>query len=258
MILIGERVNTGFKKIKQAVLDKDPKPLQEMAKMQAKAGATYLDVNLGAVSSDAAIMCWMIDAVQDVVDTPISIDCNKVDIVAKAIKVCKKPPIINSTTAVPEKLDPLMAIAVEYNAGINGLAIDESGNPHNMEKRLETAGKILAQAMELGLPTDHVYLDPILMPLKFSQEQIPNILEGIRQFRMMDDPAPNVICGLSNISNQAEHKKLINRIFLSMAIANGLTAAICDVLDPDLINAVRCAEFLMNREIYADSFVVVE
>ena len=49
MIFVGERINTGFKDIKQAVLDKDPKPLQEWAKKQTEAGANYLDINLGAV-----------------------------------------------------------------------------------------------------------------------------------------------------------------------------------------------------------------
>ncbi|MDP7636207.1 MAG: dihydropteroate synthase, partial [Phycisphaerae bacterium] len=77
MIFIGERINTGFKDIKQAVMDKDPAPLQAWAKKQADAGAGYLDVNLGAVSADPSDMCWMIETVQDAVETPICIDTNK-------------------------------------------------------------------------------------------------------------------------------------------------------------------------------------
>ena len=68
MIFVGERINTGFKDIKQAVIDKDPKPLQEWAKKQTEAGADYLDVNLGAVSTKPEDMCWMIESVQAVVD----------------------------------------------------------------------------------------------------------------------------------------------------------------------------------------------
>jgi 5-methyltetrahydrofolate corrinoid/iron sulfur protein methyltransferase len=255
VILIGERINTGFKDIKQAVLDKDPRPLQEWAKKQTDAGADFLDVNLGAVSSKPEDMCWMINAVQEVVDTAISIDTNKPKILAEAIKICRKPAMINSTTAAAEKLDAIMPIAVEHNASVIGVVMDESGTPKNADKRVENAGLILAKAMEVGLPTDSVYLDPIVMPLKFMQDQAQQVLNAVSQFRLFSDPPPHVSCGLSNLSSGTGHKKLINRIFLVMAISNGMDAAICDVMDIDLVNAVRTAELIMNKEIFADSYV---
>ena len=254
MIFIGERINTGFKDIKQAVMDKDPAPLQEWARKQAEAGANYLDVNLGAVSADPADMCWMIETVQQVVDTPICIDTNKPNILAEAIKACKPGMLINSTTAADEKLDAMMPVAAEHGASIIGLVMDESGTPTNAEKRVENAAKILIKAQELGMPTDRVFLDPIVMPLKYKQEQAKEILAAVAQFGLISDPPPHVVCGLSNISNGTTHKQLINRIFLTMAIANGMDAAICDVLDTDLVNAALTAELVMNRQIYADSY----
>ncbi|MBI4026656.1 MAG: dihydropteroate synthase [Verrucomicrobia bacterium] len=257
MIFIGERINTGFKDIKQAVLDKDPKPLQEWARKQAEAGANYIDVNLGAVSSKPADMCWMIETVQAAVETPISIDTNKVAILSEAIKACKKPPLLNSTTSSKEKLDPFLEIAGKYGASMIGLAMDESGTPKESAKRVECAGMIASAWLEAGLPMEHLFLDPIVMPLKFMQDQAKEFLEGARQFTMISDPPPHIICGLSNISSKATEKKLINRTFLVMAIANGLDATIADVLDTDLINAARTAELMMNREIYADAYVKV-
>ncbi|MHC4983012.1 MAG: dihydropteroate synthase, partial [Planctomycetota bacterium] len=97
MIFVGERINTGFRDIKQAVLDKDPAPLQEWAKKQTEAGADYLDVNLGAVSADPADMCWMIETVQQAVETAICVDTNKPKILAEAIKLCRPGVLINST-----------------------------------------------------------------------------------------------------------------------------------------------------------------
>ena len=254
MIFVGERVNTGFKDIKQAVMDKDPGPLQHWARKQAEAGADYIDVNLGAVSADPADMCWMVETVQGAVDTPISIDTNKADILAEAIKVCNKPPLINSTTAAPEKLDVFMPIAAEYNACIIGLAMDATGTPKTADKRVENAGMVIAKAMECGVPTENVFLDPIVMPLKYMQDQATHILEATRQFKLFAEPPPNVICGLSNVSSGTTHKKLVNRTFLVMAIANGMTAAICDVCDDDLVNAARAADLDVDREIFADSF----
>jgi len=255
MNFIGERINTGFKDIKQAVMDKDPGPLQDWAKKQAAAGATYLDVNLGAVSADPADMCWMIETVQGAVETAICIDTNKPKILAEAIKACRPGMLINSTTAADEKLDAMMPIAAEHNASIIGLSMDEAGTPKDVDKRVENAGKILAKAMELGMEPQRVFLDPIVMPLKYMQDQSQRILEAARQFQLFSDPPPNVVLGLSNVSNGTTHKKLINRIFLVMGIANGVSAAICDVMDMDLVNAALTAELVMNREIFADSYV---
>ena len=255
MIFVGERINTGFKDIKQAVLDKDAKPLQEWAKKQTEAGANYLDVNLGAVSSKAEDMCWMVETVQEAVDTPVCIDTNKPAILAEAIKVCNKPPLVNSTTAAQEKMDQFFPLVVEHNASVIGLSMDESGTPKSADMRVEKAGILLATAMEAGITPDRIFLDPIAMPLKFMQEQLTEILAATRQYLLFSDPPPHIICGLSNVANGTTHKKLINRVFLAMCIANGMDSAICDVMDTDLVHAARTADLIMNKEIYADSYI---
>ena len=254
MILIGERINTGFKDIKQAVVDHNPGPLQEWARKQTEAGATYLDVNLGAVSSKPADMCWMIEQVQAAVETPVCIDTNKPKILAEAIRAARPGALINSTTAAQEKLDAMMPVAAEHGASIIGVVMDESGAPRSADKRVENAAMILGKAMELGIEPERIFLDPIVMPLKFMQEQAAQILEATSQFTLFSDPPPHITCGLSNISNGAKHKRLLNRTFLVMAIANGMDSAICDVMDRDLVNAAHAAELVMNREIYADAF----
>ena len=256
MIFIGERINTGFKDIKAAVEEKNPAAIHEWAKKQTEAGASYLDVNLGAISSDPADMCWMIEQTQSAVDTPISIDTNKPAILAEAIKVCNKPPLINSSTAAVEKMEVFLPIAVEHNASIIGLAMDESGSPKSADMRVEKAGIFVMTAMEMGIPPEHIFLDPIAMPLKFMQEQQKEILEAIRQFQLFSDPAPHVTCGLSNVGNGTTQKSLITRTFLTMAIAAGMDSAIVDIMDKELVNAAKAAELLLNREIYADSFAV--
>ena len=255
MIFIGERINTGFKDIKQAVMEKDPKAIHAWAKKQTDAGATFLDVNLGAVSSKPEDMIWMIEQVQAAVETPICVDTNKPAILVEAIKACKPGTLINSTTAAEDKLNAMMPIAAEHNAAIIAIVMDEAGAPKNADKRVENAGKIIEKAMELGIELENIYLDPIVMPLKFMQEQAKEILEALRQFQLFSDPPPHVVCGLSNISNGTTHKSLINRIFLAMAINNGMDAAICDVMDSALVNAAKTAELVMNKEIYADAYV---
>jgi len=255
MILIGERINGGFKDIQRAVGEKDKTILKKWAKRQTEAGADYLDVNIGAVSNKVEDFLWMIETVQETVETPISIDCNKVEFIKKALEICKKEPLINSTTAHDGKLEEIIPLAVKYGASLIGVCMDEAGSPKDANKRVELAAKIFTAAIEKGLPPEKLFLDPVVMPLKFLQPQASHILEAIRQFKLLSDPPPHIVVGLSNISSQTTEISLINRTFLTMAIEAGLNAAICDVTDTDLVNAAITTELIQNKHIYSDSFL---
>ena len=87
MIFIGERINAGFKDIRAAIENNDADPIKEWAVKQTKAGATYLDVNMGTASAKPEVLCWMIESVQEVVETPISIDNNKPTMIKEAVPV---------------------------------------------------------------------------------------------------------------------------------------------------------------------------
>jgi len=255
MVLIGERINTGFKSIRKAVEEKDGDVLKETARKQAAAGADYLDVNLGAASSKPEDLCWMIEQVQSAVDLPISIDNNKISMLKEAIPVCKKPPLVNSVTADEAKLDEILPLIKRYDASVIGLAMDEGGSPKSIEKRVENAGRIFAKIIEHDIPPDHLFLDPMIMPMKYMQDQCTNILQAASQFRLFSDPPCHIVGGLSNISNGTTQKKLINRVFCVMLIANGLDAVILDVTDTELVDAILTAELVMNRAIYADAYI---
>ncbi|MBW2258933.1 MAG: dihydropteroate synthase, partial [Deltaproteobacteria bacterium] len=47
MILVGENLNIMVKTIGQAMKERNPKPIQELAVAEAEAGVDYIDVNLG-------------------------------------------------------------------------------------------------------------------------------------------------------------------------------------------------------------------
>jgi 5-methyltetrahydrofolate corrinoid/iron sulfur protein methyltransferase len=255
MILIGERVNDGFKDIKNAIINKDGNVIKEWARKQSKAGANFIDVNLGTASNKPEDLCWMIEMVQEAVDTSISIDNNKPNMLKEAMKVCQKPPLVNSTTAVEEKMNQLFPIVAEYNASIIGLVMDESGSPTTADKRVENAAKLMEKSMEFGLTPDQLYLDPIVMPLNCMQQQAKEILAAANQFQLFSDPPCHIVCGLTNISSGAKHTHLINRVFMVMMIANGCDAVICNVLDDELVNLILTAELIMNKVIYADSYI---
>ncbi len=256
MILIGERINASFKDIKRAIQEKDKGPIQEWARKQAAAGADYLDVNIGAASRKPEDMAWLVEVVQEAVPTPISIDSTNPEIIKAGLKALDgRPVLINSTTADDAKLEQLIPLAVEYNAGLIGVAMDERGSPQDVTRRVENGAKIFAAAVEGGLEPERIFLDPILMPIKFMQEQAKNVLEAIREYTMLSDPPPHISVGLSNICSKAAERSLISRTFVVMAMAMGLDAAVCNVLDEELLKAIATAELILNKEIYSDSYL---
>ncbi|RLE13671.1 methyltetrahydrofolate--corrinoid methyltransferase, partial [Candidatus Aerophobetes bacterium] len=172
-----------------------------------------------------------------------------------ALKVCKKPALINSTTADKEKLDEIVPLAVEHGASLVGVCMDKKGSPQDVNRRVELGATIFSEAVEKGLPEDRIFLDPVTMPLKFLQEQAGNVIEAIRQLTLLSSPPPHIIVGLSNISSKTKEPSLINRIFLVMCIEAGLDAAICDVTDQELVNSAITAELILNKQIYSDSFI---
>jgi 5-methyltetrahydrofolate corrinoid/iron sulfur protein methyltransferase len=258
MILIGERINAGFKDIGRAIRTHDPEPVRHWAREQAACGADYLDLNIGAVSKNPADMAWLVEVVQETVSTPLCIDSNHPDVLRAGLEALDgRPAIVNSTTAEDEKLEKILPLAVKFRAAVIGVAQDERGSPQDVERRVELGAKIFMAATEAGLTPDRIFLDPVLMPLRFMQDQAIKVLEAIREYRILSDPPPHISVGLSNICSQTKEKSLIARTFVVMAMAAGLDAAICNVLDPELRAAIATAELILNKEIYSDDYLKV-
>ena len=256
MILIGERINAGFKDIAAAIRGKDPTAVEKWAKLQAERGADYLDVNIGAASRDPEDMAWLVRTVMAAVPTKISVDSTNIEIVQAGLEAIDgRGALINSTTADPGKLGKLVPLAVKHNARLLGIAMDDRGSPQDVERRVENGAMIFMAAIDGGLDPDQVVLDPVLMPIKFMQEQTPKVLEAIAQFTNLSDPPPHISVGLSNIASKTVERGRIVRTFLVMAMGQGLDTAICDVMDEELIAAVATAELMLNKEIYSDSYV---
>lgn len=268
MILIGERINGMFKNVKQAIEEKDKKVIQELAQKQTQAGATYLDVNVGTAAADQeGTMQWLIESIQETCKTPLSLDSQKPAVIAAGIKVANAQNglILNSAPLNKKKdeeiLDKYMEMADQAGpkASIITLTMDKNGVPQDVDTRVAIAAEIVQKAMEKGFDTQRLLIDPIILPVKVpgAQVQPGNIFAAMDQIRFLAEPTPHMTIGLSNLSQGAAERSLINRVFLAMAASHGLDSAIVDVLDQDLMNVLATAEMLMNKQIYSDSFLKV-
>ena len=256
MIIIGERINGMFKAVNKAIQEKDKAAIQDLAKRQLAEGADMLDINVGTATAEPAeTMKWLVESVCEVTDAAVSIDSPNFDTVRAGLQACSGAKLINSTTGSDEALDKFLPLAKEHSASIIALCIDDKGVPVDVEGRCEIALRVVAKAMEYEIPLENLYIDPIVLPVKADQTGPDMVLESIKQFSVLADPPPHIVVGLSNLSQGAVDRKLINRTFLAMAVGQGLDAAILDPLDTELMDTVIAAEVLMNRAIYSDSFL---
>ncbi len=256
MIVIGERINGMFKRVREAIQKKDAAYIQDLAARQVKAGASILDINVGTASTDPTKdMVWLVTTVQSAVDAALSIDSARLEPMEAGLAAVRGRKVLNSTTGKAEDLAKLLPLARKHGAAVIGLTIDEEGVPSTTDKRVEIAAKIMAEAMEQGIASSDLFIDPITLPVNCAQDQPTRVFAAIDQFRMLSDPPPHTCIGLSNISQRLKEHQLINRTFLLMCMAHGLDSAILDPLDEELMSSMITAELLMNKFIYADSYL---
>lgn len=255
MQIIGELINGMYKNVRDAIQKSDEETIKNLALAQVKAGAGLLDVNCGPAAKDAVkTIIWLIDAIRKVTPAKLVIDTTNLDAMEAALK--KEPnSIINSTTADADKMEKIFGLALKYNSEVIALTMDKKGIPHNKDERLEMALKIITYCSEINFDLTKVYLDPVILPVNVAQAQAKEVVEAVRDFKILSSPPPKAIVGLSNISQRAEKRPLLNRIYLVMLLEAGLDAAILDPFDKDLMEAAVTTELLLNKHIYCDSFL---
>jgi 5-methyltetrahydrofolate corrinoid/iron sulfur protein methyltransferase len=258
MIVIGERINGMFKDMKAAIPAQDKATVQDLARRQLAAGARVLDVNVGPTSDDpVSAMKWLVETIREVTDCPLAIDSTKADAIRAGIGLAGPNSMLNSSPGDEAKLDLYMPLAAEFGCDIIALTIDEKGIPRDANGRMEIAMRIVERAMLNGVDLERIYIDPVIIPCNVPDagHHPGEVLETIRQVKLISDPPPKTTLGLSNVSQGTSERHLINRTYLVMCLAAGLDSAIVDPLDTELMNAVTTAELLMNQSVYCDDFL---
>lgn len=256
MFIIGELINGMYANIGKAIKERAKAEIQRCALEQIENGADALDINCGPASKQPLIdMPWLVETIQEVTDRPLCLDSSKPAVIEAGLKSAKNRTIINSVTADYEKLDLIIPLAKQYNSGLIGITISRKGIPQNKDQRLELAATIVANCAEKDFPVENLFLDPIVLPVNVAQAQLKDILESIRDFKIISDPSPKTTLGLSNVSQGINARSLVNRTFLTMAIAYGLDSAILDPKDKELMDALITAELILNKHIYCDSYL---
>jgi len=243
MKIIGENIHIMSPKVKEAIANRDAKYFQESALRQVAAGAWAVDLNVGPQKKlGHEILPWLVEAVQAVVDVPLCLDTTNLAAIEAACEIIKHQPIINSTSAEPERLEKVPLVAAKYNTKLIGLTMEAEGIPISAEARVNIAlEKLISRAEEVGLPLENLIIDPLVLTVSGCQQYVPECIEAVR---ILKETGAGVQVGLSNVSNAVpnEMRPLINRVYCAMLMGAGLDMMIADPLDTKQNDFIRIVE----------------
>lgn len=254
-ILIGERINpTGKKKLKQALIAKDLEYIRSEGIGQADAGADILDVNAGLPDIDEPVMLTeCVRALQEVTDLPLQIDTSDPAAMESALRICNGKAMINSVNGKEEVLDAVLPLAKKYGGLLVCLTLDEQGIPETAEGRLAIARRILERAQAEGIHKKDLIFDPLALTVSSDPKAAAVTLESIRLIR--EELGCLTSLGVSNVSFGLPSRPSITSAFFTLAMDRGLSGAIINPYDPQIMNAYYSYEVLAGRDEGCASYI---
>lgn len=255
MIIIGEKINGAIPSVARAIKEKDADFIRNLAKIQADAGASFIDVCASTdVGIEVGTLKWLIDLVQEVTDTPICLDSPHAQSIAEVISFCKRPGLINSVSGEGDKIDVIFPIIADTKWECVALLCDDSGIPKTAQKRLDVFAHIMKRAEEFNIAPSRLHIDPLVEMLCTSEDGINMIVDVIREIKKQY-PQIHVTGGLSNVSFNLPARRIVNQAFTVLMINAGMDSGILSPTNQDLMGMIYATEALLGRDEYCMEFI---
>ena len=247
-VMIGERINpTGRKLLAKEMEDGDFSRVEQDTLAQVSAGAQMLDVNAGIpLADEPRILAETIKLVQSLTDVPLSIDSSIVAALEAGLEVYQGKALLNSVTGEEERLDVVLPLVKKYGCAVIAISNDETGISEDPDVRFAVAKKIVERAADYGIPYSDIVVDPLVMPIGAVNSAGKQVMNLVR--RLQEELKVNTTCGASNVSFGLPNRNGVNAVFLTMAIASGLTSAITNPLHNPVMQAVMGANIMMGND----------
>lgn len=255
MIVIGEKLNGAIPAVAKAILDRDAETIQKRALSQAEAGSDYLDVAAGvanAAEKDALI--WLIETVQEAVDTPLCVDSPDPAAIVAALPYCKRAGIVNSVSFDRRKLDVILPAIKDTGWGCIALLEKDGSVPDSADGRMEAFDGILAAAKAYGIAEDRLFIDPLVTTLSTNGKTFEVFGDCCKRIRARSKRV-HITSGLSNVSFGLPNRTGVNIAFLAMAMASGMDSAILDPLNKELAAVRFAADALLGNDEYCENYL---
>ena len=246
-VLIGERINpTGKKKFKEALRAGDIPYIIHQGMEQEEAGAKVLDVNVGLPEIDEKeMMLRVLEELQNVTTLPLQIDTTKPDVMEAALRRYNGKAMINSVNGKQEIMDAVFPLVKKYGGLVVALTLDEDGIPEDSARRVEIAKKIYAEAAKYGIKKSDIIIDPLAMAVSSDSRAGIATMETVRAIHEMGGLTS---LGISNVSFGLPLREFVTASFFTLCMGAGLSAAIMNPLQGEMIKAWRCYNLLSGRD----------
>ncbi|MCR4434951.1 MAG: methyltetrahydrofolate cobalamin methyltransferase [Clostridiales bacterium] len=255
MIIIGEKINGSIPSVGKAIAEKNGDFIRHLAKAQAEAGATYIDVCASVEESiEVDTMRWLINLVQEVTDTPIAVDSPSARACAEALTFCNKPGLVNSVSMEGDKVDVIFPVIADTKWECIALLSDDTGIPRTAEKRLQVFEALMKKAKEYNIDPSRLHIDPLVEMLCTSEDGINTITDVMKTIKAQY-PTIHITGGASNISFNLPVRRLVNQSFIVLAMNAGMDSAIVDPLNRDLMGMIFAAEALLGKDEFCMEYI---
>jgi 5-methyltetrahydrofolate--homocysteine methyltransferase len=247
--IIGERINpTGRRIFQDQLRAGDLSAIERDVHAQVAQGADMLDINMGVpLTDEPELLRNAIRMVQELTDLPICIDSSVVDALEAGLETYQGRALVNSITAEDERMEQILPLVKKYDAAVIALPNDHDEIPMEADKRLDLTAKIVRVAtQEYGIAQADIVIDPLAMPIGADTSTSLVTLECMRRIR--DEFGVNMTCGASNVSFGMPDRHTLGAAWLPMAMTAGLTSAIMDTRTPQIVEAVKAADVLLNHD----------
>lgn len=253
--IIGERINpTGKKRFKQALKEHDLDYILREGITQQDNGAHILDVNVGLPDIDEpALVKEVVQELQSVTSLPLQIDTVDVEAMEGALRIYNGKAMVNSVSGKQESMDKVFPLIQKYGGVVIGLALDENGIPADAEGRVQVAKKIIAEAAKYGIEKKDIVIDALAMTISSEPEGAKITLETLRRLR--DEVGVCTVLGVSNISFGLPSRPIVNSIFYTMAMQNGLSVGIINPGSEDMMKAWYAFHALMALDSNCEKYI---
>ena len=257
-VTIGERIHCISPVIREAMATFNPDPILERAAQQIKAGATYLDVNIGpAESNGPELMNWAVKLLQENFNNvPLALDTANKKAIEAGIRVYNRTngkPIVNSADAGSRISNIDLAAA---NDAIVIALCSADGIAKDNDERMHHCHTMLDRGMALGMEAEDLWFDPLFLVVKGMQDKQMDVLNAIKLFA---DEGLKSTGGLSNNSNGAPKtlRPIMDSALVAMAMMQGLTSAIVNPNDLRLMETIKSCDIFKNHVLYSDSYLEI-
>lgn len=254
-VLIGERINpTGKKKFKEALRNNDIPYILNEGITQEEKGAQVLDVNVGLPEIDEVLMMeTVVKELQSVTELPLQIDTSDSVAMEKALRIYNGKPLINSVNGKREVMKSVFPLVKKYGGIVVALTLDESGIPETTEGRIKIVEKLYKTAREYGISEKNIIIDPLAMAVSSDDKAAVATLQTVKYVKEVKKG--NTILGVSNVSFGLPQRELITSTFFTMAMQNGLSAAIMNPSSIEMMKAWTCFCTLAGYDSQCSSYI---